>query len=273
MICYQERIKMSDKSLIIRMSKLITLMGASLIASGCALEEDYSLMEINKKPLIIDHFNPEEDDMDNKEVYEIFLEVYDNASHNWDRFNEQFERISSIRITSEPMELAAKTIKRKIILSSTLDDILIHEMAHVWHFSLRKRERENFESEWLNKIEPVYNFEACRRNKDTSLCNYHTRRSASVKNYGGANIYEDIATTVQLVYLLTNPHYNLPGFPNEEPNFRTRTTDTEETPETTITINNVPRVKNKIELLAKYGFISERERDYVLRELDNFNEE
>src|SRR3989344_5384791 len=150
---------MNYKDLINGTRKLTAIMGASLIVNGCDPLQDYSFMEMNKKPSIIDYFDPEEEGINNKEAYEIFLEVYNNASHNWDRFNEQFERISSIRIVSKEIgeRVAARTIKRKIILSSILDNVLIHEMAHVWHFSLRNRDRENFESEWLNETRPAYN--------------------------------------------------------------------------------------------------------------------
>jgi len=88
------------------------------------------------------------------------------------------------------------------------------------------------------------------------------------------HIADDMVWTALLVYELANPDIFVEGFPNNKdyslaggkvgPTIDLRAREFMEDPDT---------VSNKVQTLARYGFISDRERDIALDEIEKFGDD
>lgn len=198
-----------------------------------------------------------------------FILEYNVARDNWDNFDEQFDLIENIYLGDEVTDTAYIMMARddgSLFVRKSRDQSLIHELAHFWHFDLPKKNRNEFEERW-NQI-------TGGRYIDPDSATYHDiLENGSVARYAMKNIREDVAVTTELVYLLNNPQYIIGGIPNEIPEFREVNNKSIEKIGSEIKITDLEKILGKISLLEEYGFMSEREKEYAIRELSNYSPE
>lgn len=220
-----------------------------------------------------------------------FAETYREAQENWDFFDEQFSRVRYLVLKEpgeegsdwyEPLFRGLRFICSRSSTSCITDSDFIHELAHAWYFSISPSGQPNFRERWNAISGGQYQCSIFERASAELLdglfgsctspwnCPEARHELAAVSCYATRDIWEDVAETIKFVYILNNPQFILPHFPNRQPDFL-------EAPEGELTHlamkpyrDIIPRLQQKIELLAEYGAFSIRERDYALQQLDAY---
>ncbi len=189
-----------------------------------------------------------------QEKLDRFAGVYERARSNWDRFDEQFAEVNALFLKYDDTHCYV-TVFDDIILGFGGEKELIHEMAHIWHFN----RAWEMNAEWRLISEDHYLSDFINATDEDRT------RNGAVYCYALKNIQEDVACTAQFVYEMCDPSVWVMNMPNRAMEGRRKDADLELLVFRRIT--NIPKVLAKTELLFKYGFISERERDYAMSEL------
>ena len=201
------------------------------------------------------------------------LESYlDIASENWDLYSQQFSNINYISITSD-ISLFNPVLgslhyfcseKQSFCYS---DQDIVHELGHLWYFSLSTVERSRFERFWKDISGDNYwcspldmFFGGCDSVND---CHALIEDLATVSCYGTTNLWEDVAEYFMFVYLVNKNENN----DNEDVFFHTA--DNLRIGGLIIYLEAISRIIDKINLLYQYGAFSERERNQVVEQLMN----
>ena len=194
----------------------------------------------------------------------LFERIYDGARRNWDLFPGHFARVDAVFINDEDADFVAASSRilglDLVFINSRREeaaevDEFIHEMAHVWLASLP--DADGFRQRWSRIAGTGYHgcgtYESCDRKES---CLEFQIATASASCYGADSFDEDVAEAVRLVY-------NLGLFWGSE-------LVPEHLPAVRFHEDVIPRLMQKIELLAEYRFCSEREAWQARRMLEEY---
>jgi hypothetical protein len=144
-------------------------------------------------------------------------------------------------------------------------ETLVHELMDLWHF---KKTDDDFNRRWKEISGNHYVHEYQTADIVDMIIN------GAPSRYAMKNIYEDVAECGELVYVLNAPHIFVSHFPDHVPRFREtvnfhecRYTSTE------VRLDTIGKIKQKLTLMAEYGFFSEQEYRHAISELDGFGSE
>lgn len=185
--------------------------------------------------------------------------VMREVERNWDNFARQMSMVRVFRLHERPIldkyGGAISSSNGKVVDTIELYQYspytFVHETCHIWHANLPPEEKAKFENAWTNTTQVRYR----------TASEKEIRASGVVRGQGAEGIEQDVAVTCELAFSMLSPDTYVPGIsPPEREDGRNRYP--------TLARRNDPRLHNRMKLLWDYSFISGREYDTIMGELE-----
>ena len=213
------------------------------------------------------YFNLLERGEERQHKLNIFKYSYENMQHYWDNFEKQFAQASRVFVyytVSWGRRYNGRITAMRELKINSGGETLPHELAHLWHMNKAPSE---FNKKWEEITGNHYVFNYRKATLEDMITN------GAVSKYALRNLLEDVADTAKLVYQLNHPNIMIRGFPNKKPTYRRKKYNYEEHTSKNIRKPAIPKIMDKVRLLREYDFISQRESEHALKELEGFDPE